>query len=665
MAEDKLSSWLKDKIFTSKKEGPISTNLPSNSPTNRSTGMPSVHSPHSSASRISYYKNKPLTNKSLINKTTMTENKNVTHRSTENRSPQNSTGLVRICALGGLNEVGKNMMVFEYHRAGPRPAGTGISTGTSRPPAHDADIIIVDMGFQFPEENMLGIDYVIPDITYLLERKHQIRGILLTHGHLDHIGAIPYLIEKLGYPPIYGTKLTIGFVKKRLEEFDLIKSAKVHTFHPDDTLQLGHFTANFFRVNHSIPDAVGIFLQSPAGNFVHTGDFKFDLTPSGDQQVAEFAKIASLANRNVLALFSDSTNALKPGQTMSEQKIAKNLEDIIKKCEGRIIITAFSSLIGRLQQLLDFAQKYKRQVFLTGRSMLENMEIARNLGHLKYPNNLIHDIAKLKSFPDSRIIIFTTGSQGEDVSALTRISIHEHPHVRLKKGDTVIISATPIVGNERAVTKVINNLCRQGAKVIHSKTVDVHTSGHACQEDLKLMITLVKPKYLIPVHGEYHMRIAHKELGIELGMKEQQGIVVENGDIMEVKNGIMQVTNEKIPVNYIMVDGIGMGDIGTHVIEERLVMSENGVMAILFTVKGKKLVRDPEIISRGFIYMQESEKIIAELAKTAKDTYRKIFEKKADASRTDIKRYIRTALDKKAHELLERRPLILPIMIEE
>lgn len=590
------------------------------------------------------------------------------------RNSISSTGLVRICALGGLNEVGKNMMFFEYRHTGSHQAAhqTGAHQTTASDAAthatsapHNTDIIIVDMGFQFPEEEMLGIDYVIPDITYLLERKHHIRGILLTHGHLDHIGAIPYLIEKLGYPPIYGTKLTIGFVKKRLEEFGLMKTAQIHTFHPDDTLRLGHFTANFFRVNHSIPDAVGIFLQSPAGNFVHTGDFKFDLSPSGDQQPAEFSKIASLANRNITTLFSDSTNALKPGQTMSEQKIAKNLEEIIKKCEGRVIITAFSSLIGRLQQLLDFAQKYKRQVFLTGRSMLDSMEISRNLGYLKYPNNLIHDIAKLKSFPDNRVMIFTTGSQGEDVSALTRISLQDHPHIKLKKGDTIIISATPIVGNERAVTKVINNLCRQGAKVIHSKTVDVHTSGHACQEDLKLMMTLVKPKYLVPVHGEYHMRVAHKELGMELGMKEQNAAVVENGDIIEVKNGIMRVTNEKAPVNYIMVDGLGMGDIGTHIIEERLIMSENGVMVVLLTVKGKKLVRDPEIISRGFIYMQESEKIMEHLAKTAKDTYKKIFEKKSDASQTEIKRYMRAALDKKAHELLERRPLILPILVEE
>lgn len=638
---DKLSSWLKNRLFNTKEKDALSSK----------DLLPKTPVSKFQNSKFPMQKNnqKNFNQKNMIQTGPRVPAKNPAPQAQHDYG----SGTVRICALGGLNEVGKNMMFFEY-----------VQNGQKGPKAQ-GDIVIVDMGFQFPDAGMLGIDYIVPDITYLIERRHNIRGILLTHGHLDHIGAIPYLIEKLGFPPIYGTRLTIGFVNKRLEEFGLTKSAKVHNIHPDDILRLGHFTASFFRVNHSIPDAVGVFLESPAGSFVHTGDFKFDMNPAGDQRPAEFDKIASYGKKNVLALFSDSTNALKPGQTISEQKVANSLEAIIKKTEGRIIVTAFSSLIGRLQQLLDFAQKYKRQVFLTGRSMLDNMEISRNLGHLKYPNNLIHDISKLKSFPDERVMIFTTGSQGEDVSALSRISVNDHPHVRLKKGDTIIISATPIVGNERAVNVVINNLCRQGAHVFHSKTFEVHTSGHACQEDLKLMMTLVKPKYLVPVHGEYFMRIVHKDLGKELGMKDENGIIVENGDIMEASGGRIRITGEKVPVNYILVDGLGMGDVGTQVIEERVTMSENGVLVLLLTVKGKKLVRDPEIISRGFIYMQESEKIMQELIRVGKDSYKKILDKKSDASRNDVKRFIRSALERKAHELIERRPLILPIIIEE
>jgi ribonuclease J len=679
MAEDKLSSWIKNKLFanaeaeksekpeakrpspsptpagaTSRtqerplRERPLPPRLASHHPSGNRPGAP-VRQQHNNTHNHSQQRVKHM-------------NQSVQHRTSSgaHRAPMsapsrgvhvapNSASFVRICPLGGLDEVGKNMMFFEYH-----------------PNAHskETDIVIVDMGFQFPEESMLGIDYIVPDISYLKERKDRIRGVLLTHGHLDHIGAIPYIIADLGFPPIYGTKLTQGFVKKRLEEFGLEKQVKTFTFHPDDTLRLGNFVANFFRVNHSIPDAVGIFLQSPAGNFIHTGDFKFDLSPSGDQTPAEFAKIAGYANQNVLALFSDSTNALKPGQTISEQKIANNLEALIKKAEGRLIITAFSSLIGRLQQLLNFAQKYKRQVFLTGRSMLDNMEIARNLGYLKYPNNLIHDINKLKGTPDNRVMIFTTGSQGEDVSALARIGNEEHTHIKVKKGDTVIISATPIIGNERAVTNVINNLSRLGAKVYHSKTVEVHTSGHACQEDLKLMITMVKPKYLVPVHGEYVMRLGHKDLALELGYKDENGIIIENGDVLVAKNGQIHISDEKIPLKEITVDGLGMGDIGTQVIDDRHTMAQNGVLIVVLTVKDRKLVKPPDIVSRGFIYMSESEKIMTELAKVAKESYKKILDKDPKVTRADIKKFLRNALDKKAHELLERRPLILPIIAD-
>lgn len=552
--------------------------------------------------------------------------------------------VTRVMPLGGLDEVGKNCMLFE----------------------NDRDILMVDLGFQFPDEEMLGIDYIIPDVSYLDDKKERLRGILLTHGHLDHIGAIPYLIERLGFPPIYGTKLTLGILERKLEEFGLTKRCKLVRITADDTFRFGSWNVSFFRVNHSIPDAVGIVLRSPHGTFVHTGDFKFDLTPSGDQKPAEFDKIAGLGRQNVTALFSDSTNAMKVGHTTSELEIAHNLEDIISKTEGRIIIASFSSLIGRIQQIMDYALKYRRKVYITGRSMLETFEVAKVLGYLKYPKDLVNDIARMGKIPDRDALILTTGAQGEDVSALSRISLKTHQLVRIKKGDTVVISATPIIGNERAVTKVINNLCRLGAKVIHSKIMDVHTSGHANQEDLKLMITLVKPKYMVPVHGEYFMRQAHNELANIVGVAKQNGIMIENGDVIEFRNGEARVTGEKVPTNYVLVDGLGRGDVGAQVILDRQSMSENGVLVVLLSIDGKskKLLRDPDIISRGFIYMSESDEIMNKVAKEAKDILVKTLSRHPDIKRGELKNDLRVGLEKFTHRLIERRPLILPVIAE-
>ncbi len=553
-------------------------------------------------------------------------------------------GSTRIVALGGLDEVGRNCMIFE----------------------NDKDILIVDMGFQFPDQDMLGIDYIIPDTTYLDDKKDRIRGILLTHGHLDHVGAIPYLIEKLGFPPIYGTKLTLGIVGRKLEEFGLTKRVRMETITADDILRFGTWNVSFFRVNHSIPDAVGIVLRSPNGSFVHTGDFKFDLSPAGDQRPAEFDKISALGKQNVTALFSDSTNALKPGHTMSEHEVAKNLDEIIRTCEGRIIIAAFSSLIARIQQIMDYALKYRRKVYISGRSMMETLEVAKVLGYLKYPKDLVHDAARMGKTHDKETLILTTGSQGEDVSALTRISLGNHPTIRIKKNDTVVISATPIPGNVKAVTSVINNLCRLGAKVIHSKIMDVHTSGHGAQEDLKLMITMVHPKYLVPVHGEYFMRQGHNELGKQLGMPEKQCVMVENGDVMEFKNGEIRITGEKVPTNYVLVDGLGTGDIGNQVLMDRQTMSENGALVVLLSLNKKtnKLLREPDIISRGFIYMNESEEVITKVSKEAKDIFMKSMSKKPDLKRGELKNNLKIGLEKMIHRMIERRPLILPIIAE-
>lgn len=553
------------------------------------------------------------------------------------------SGVLRVIPLGGLDEVGKNMMVFEYER----------------------DIVIVDMGFQFPEEDMLGVDYVIPDVSYLMDKLDRIRGVLITHGHLDHIGAIPYLLPKLGFPPIFSAKLTIGLVRKRLEEFSLERKARLNEIEPNKQLRLGNFLIDWFRVNHSIPDGLGIILRTPAGTVVHTGDFKFDYTPVF-QQPADYAKIASLGFQNVAALFSDSTNALKPGYTMSEKKIGETLDEIIKTARGRIVIAAFSSLIGRIQQIINSAGFYGRRVFLSGRSMADNISIAQRLQFIKAPPGLMHPINKIGKTKDEHALILTTGAQGEAMSALTRMSLGDHSQVSIKRGDTIVLSSSPIPGNERSIYTVINNLVRQGARVIFNQVMDVHTSGHAQREDLKLMINLVKPRCLVPVHGELFMRQAHAEIGRELGMAENRTLILENGDVMEIVKGEARKTHEKVSANYIMIDGKGIGDVGAQIIMDRQVMAENGVLVVLFTAdaKTKKLVRDPEVISRGFIYMKEAQEIVNETIGVSKKAYQDAMERMPQARRGEIKAFIRGCLDRFSHRKIERHPLILPIMVE-
>lgn len=551
---------------------------------------------------------------------------------------------MRILPLGGLDEVGKNMMVIEYGR----------------------DIIVIDMGFQFPDEDMLGIDYVIPDISWLKERKDRIRGVILTHGHLDHIGGIPYMLPELNFPKLYGTKLTMGLVEKRVEEFGIKKETVMNVFNPDETLKFGVFKCRFFRVNHSIPDGVGIVIETPEGTIVHSGDFKFDYTPADNIQ-ADFDKLNALGKkRNVSLMFSDSTNALKPGHTVSEKAIGETLEMLIRDTPGRILIASFASLIGRIQQILNAAQKHKRQVYLSGRSIINNIAIAEKLGYLKVPKGLIHDIRKAQRAPGKRALILTTGSQGEPVSALTRISLGDHKHVKIKKGDTVIISATPIVGNERAIYTVIDNLSKLGARVIDNKIMDVHTSGHGSQEDLKMMINMVKPKFFAPIHGHYHMRSRHKELAVEEGIYKDRAMVVSNGDILELKKGHVTISKEKIDTNYILVDGLGMGDMGSRVLVERQMMAENGLIMINMKVRrnNKMLVGNLELITRGFIYQTESDKILKDLKADIKKKYSKFLIKTAKPGNHNIQQYIVSVVDKFTHRTLERRPLIVVNVME-
>lgn len=561
-----------------------------------------------------------------------------------NRNLRYNDAKVRIIPLGGLDEVGKNMMVIEYNN----------------------DMIIIDMGFQFPEEDMLGIDYVIPDVSWLSQHAHHIKGVILTHGHLDHIGGIPYILPLLKFPQMYGTKLTLGLVEKRIEEFGLKKDAILNEINPDDTLKLGPFTCRFFRVNHSIPDGVGVVVETPEGTIVHTGDFKFDETPA-DQVQADVGKLAELGRRrNVSVLFSDSTNATKPGHTVSEKEIGENLDAIIRDTEGRIIIASFSSLIGRIQQVLNSAIKWKRKVFVSGRSLIDNIAIAEKLGYIKVPKGLINDARLSKNTPDKDSLILTTGSQGEAVSALTRISLNDHKHVKIRKGDTVVISATPIIGNERAIYTVIDNLTKLGAKVIHNKIMDVHTSGHGCQEDLKMMINFVKPHHFVPIHGQYHMRFAHKELAEQMGIRPERAIMINNGDILELKNGRITKSKEKAETNYILVDGHGMGDVGSRVIRDRQILAENGVIVVTIKVqrKNKRLIGAPQIDTRGFIYIDESEKIVKDIKHLLRQKHELLLQKHKSPGIKNIKEYITSVIDKYTHRTLARRPLIVPIVVE-
>ena len=614
----------------------------------RSQQKPRSHSQQHSQQN-SQQKHNPQRNKPQSNRAKQGVNKPV--KKLSNKPLLAGHKGLRVVPIGGLNEVGKNCMAFEYNRTGQ---------------PQDKEMIIVDMGFQFPEEDMLGVDYVIPDSTYLEENKKKIKAVLITHGHLDHTGGIPYILPKIDFPPVYATKLTKGLIDERLKEFKLTKQAKINTIDPQKSLKFGSFKIEFFRVNHLIPDAVGIIITTPEGKVVHTGDFKFDDSPAGGQPKAELHKLRALGSQNVLALFSDSTNALKPGHTMSESEVGRNLEDLIKQSEGRIILASFSSLIGRIQQVFDYAERANRKIYVSGRSMENNIKIALKLGFLKVKTSQMANVKKLKEAKDDKAIILTTGSQGEAVSALTRISLNDHPHVKIKKGDTVIVSASPIIGNERSIFTVVNNLCLLGAKVIHSQIMDIHTSGHGYQDELIQMIEMVRPKYFIPVHGEYFMRQSHKELATKHGVPEERCIMLRNGDVVEAYGGQMKKSKETVPANYILIDGLGEGTIGSQVIVDRQKMSLNGILAITIEVhkKSRKLKDTPNVISRGFMYMHEYEQITQELGELVAKSYREFIKKRPNASRKDVKHYVRGVAERYTRQKLERKPLILPLIFE-
>ena len=555
---------------------------------------------------------------------------------------------LKIIPLGGVEETGgKNCTVLEYKN----------------------DIIIVDMGLMFPDETMPGVDYVIPDTSYLEQNKSKIRGLLITHGHLDHIGAIPYVYEKIGAPTIYSAPLTLGLINSKLEEFGLDKKARLSPIKPgEDDLQLGCFKIENFKVPHSIPQAMGFAITTPEGMIVITGDFKFDHTPA-DKKPADYARIALIGNQKPIALLTDSTNIEKPGVSISEKALEDSLMGIMENADKRIIVSTFSTLISRLQQVLNVSKKLGRKVCFVGRSMVTTVEIALSLEALILPKDTMIDVKDIEKYPDEKIVIVCAGSQGEDNAALTRIATGEHRQVKMKKGDLVILSSSPIPGNERSVSGLMDNLFRAGAQVVYQKLMDVHTSGHANQEDLKLMIALIKPKYIMPIHGERHKLMLHARIAREMGIvDEAHCLVADDGQVVEFHNGHGEVTNKRVPASYVMVDGLGVGDVGNIVLRDRKAMAQDGIFVIIVTIdhQTNQIVTSPDIISRGFIYMRESEDLVHKARAEVKKIFLKHAEPKshAKADWSVVKQRLRDELGEFLFKETERRPMVIPVVIE-
>ncbi|MBI5071806.1 ribonuclease J [Candidatus Falkowbacteria bacterium] len=566
------------------------------------------------------------------------------------RYHQKSVGTPRlkVIVLGGLEEVGRNMTLLEYEN----------------------DIILIDMGLQFPEEDMPGIDYIIPNVSYLKGKEKNIRGVIITHGHYDHIGAIPHLVPRLGNPTIYGTQLTLAIIKKRQEDY---KSTKLNlaVVKTDDVLALGKFGVEFIHVNHNIPDSVAVVVHTPVGTIMHTGDWKFDYTPV-DERPADFAKISEVGRKGVLALMSDSTNAPEEGHQISEQEIGKNLKTLIEKAPGRIIIGTFSSLLSRVEQIIRIAEEMGKKVAVDGFSMKTNVEIIKVLGYLKVKQGTLIDIADVHNFPQEKIIIVCTGAQGEERAVLMRIANEEHRFIRIEPKDTVVFSSSVVPGNERTIQRLKDTLYRKGAEVVHYKMMDIHAGGHAKAEDIKLMIRLVNPKYFIPIEGSHsHLRMNAK-IAESIGLDPKNIFVADNGQIIEFQAAAKEpygaagrLTPQRVQSDYVMVDGLGVGDVSQVVLRDRKMMAEDGMIVIIVTVDTKTgyLIGSPDIISRGFVYMRESKELIEQVRAKVKKLISDRDPKSA-ADNVFIKNKIRDNIGQFLFTKTERRPMVLPVIIE-
>lgn len=548
----------------------------------------------------------------------------------------------RVWILGGNEEVGRNMTVME----------------------NGNDIILIDMGLQFPEEDMPGIDYIIPNIDSLRGKEKNIRGAFITHGHYDHIGAIPHLMPQLGNPVIYGTPLTLGIIEKRQGDFQGTPKLRMAALKDGDKLRLGSFEIEIFLVSHNIPGSIGYIITTPHAKLVHTGDFKIDLQPHGDQP-ANIARIAKLHDENVTALFADSTNATQGGKQFSETEIKTDMEKIFLTAAGRIIVGTFSSNLGRLQQLIWLAEKTGRKVFIEGYSMRTNIEIAQKLGYMKVQRGTVQPSSDVHRYPDRSVLLLCTGAQGEGRAVLMRIANREHRFLRIKNGDTVVFSSSVIPGNERSVQRLTDSLFREGAEVINNAMMDIHAGGHAKQEDLKLMLKLVNPKYLVPIEGNHHFLHHHKKTAVGIGFPEKNVFIVDNGQVIEFVRGEGKVTNKRMNTDYVFVDGLGVGDISNVVLRDRQQMAADGMLMVIVTIDGKSgnLVHEPDIISRGFVYMKESHRLIAETQERVKKLLTDR-EPRMAADDTMIKNKLRDNLGAFLFQKTERRPLILPVIIK-
>ncbi len=579
------------------------------------------------------------------NTSTSTERKKRTATRRNNRTSKNNSlfksSKLKIIPLGGLHEVGKNITVFEYEN----------------------EMIVVDCGLSFPEDDMLGIDLVIPDITYLEKNVDKIKGLIITHGHEDHIGSVPYLLKKINIP-IYAPRLACGLIRNKLEEHKLLRSTKLTEVMQGQTISLGkNFKVEFIRSSHSIPDSVMLAITTPAGTILHTGDFKVDYTPI-DGKIMDFGRIAEIGNQGILALMSDSTNAERKGFTMSESSIGEVFDKLFLHCTKRIVVATFASNVHRVQQIVNSAIKYNRKIAVCGRSMINMIETAKELGYIECPDNIFIDIDRMNNYTDEQLVIITTGSQGEPMSALTRMAAGDHRKVKITQNDLVIISATPIPGNEKFVSKVIDDLMQIGAEVVYSSLETIHVSGHACQEEQKLILALTKPKYFIPVHGEYRQLIAHSETAQSMGIDKDNIIMMSNGRVLEINKEGAELTTS-VPSGRILVDGLGVGDVGSIVLRDRQHLSQDGLIVIVLTMDSStgEVVAGPDVISRGFVYVRESENLMDDV----KSVVRHEIKKCEDRGITDwatIKSTTRENLRDYIFMKTKRNPMIIPIIME-
>lgn len=543
-----------------------------------------------------------------------------------------------ISALGGVGEIGKNMYVVKY----------------------GDDIVVIDSGLKFPEEDMLGIDLVIPDITYLEENKEKVRGILLTHGHEDHIGGLAFVLKRMNVP-VYGTRLTLGLVENKLREVGILQDCRLHVIDSESEIILGNLPVSFFKTNHSIPDSVGICIHTSEGLVVHTGDFKFDLTPVNNQ-AADLAKMALIGEKGVICLLSDSTNAEIPGFTGSERKVGEGIQEVFQKAKGRIIVSTFATNIHRIQQVMNAASSFKRKLAVIGQTLETVLRISSDLGYLDVPDNLLIGQNEIERYPYEQIAILSAGSQGEPMSALTRMAYSSHPVVDIVPGDTVIIAGSPFPGNEKDLAKTIDQLTKKGAYVIYG--AKIHVSGHGCQDELKLMLNLMKPKYFIPIHGEYRMLRQHALLAQQVGTPPENIFIIDNGDTVEISEGRARY-GSRIHAGNVLIDGLGVGDVGNIVLRDRKLLSQDGILIAVVTLSKQTgaILSGPDIVSRGFVYVRESEQLIVNATAIVTQALKKCMDENIN-DWTSIKNGIRDQLARFLYEQTKRKPMILPIIME-